>query len=82
MLVQRLITEPTKIQSLNFNKHAMNFFNLGIHKAGSRIAVAKKHFVVLCVASNPWLGTIVSEIMGMRYGNLFTPLHLSCFALT
>jgi hypothetical protein len=34
------------------------------------------------LASNPWLRTLESEIMDMRYGNLFTPLPLPCSALT
>jgi hypothetical protein len=34
-----------------------------------------------CIASNPWLRTLGTEIMAMRYGNLFTLLPLPCSAL-
>jgi hypothetical protein len=40
-----------------------------------------KH-TVQCLASDLWLRHLESEIMDMRYGNLFTPLSLPCSALT
>jgi hypothetical protein len=38
--------------------------------------------IVPCLDLNPWIRILESDIMDMRYVNLFTPLPLPCSALT